>query len=394
MGASISEIFRATPDPSFTCKYRIGLWPVGDRVLIGLAIIQQSLSRAFGYAGGLDFTEAAFVVVIMLIAATRPVLELAETSLVFASKALPLPEGVSFYCVALILGPLLGSFITEPAAMTLLAILLKRHYFDREISTKFAYATLGLLFVNISIGGSLTNFAAPPILMVAHTWNWNLLFVFVHFGWRAICAVTISTAIIATMLRAELAKFPLKHAARKKSSFVVLPNLLFLSAIVYFGHSPWIFLGIFAGFLGWFWFTRRKQGKLRLGESIGVGIFLAGLIVLGSMQGYWLASLVSKLRNGTMFFGATALTAFTDNAALTYLGSLITDIGDDAKYALVAGAIAGGGLTMIANAPNPAGAGILQDARVFKGAGISPLGLLLGALLPTAVTIGMFWFLR
>ena len=53
----------------------------------------------------------------------------------------------------------------------------------------------------------------------------------------------------------------------------------------------------------------------------------------------------------------------------------------------------GGGLTVIANAPNPAGAGILHDSRVFEGEGISPLRLFLGALWPTAVAIVVFWFL-
>ena len=51
--------------------------------------------------------------------------------------------------------------------MTLLAIVLKRRYFDQGVSPRLAYATLGLLFVNVSIGGTLTHFAAPPVLMVA-----------------------------------------------------------------------------------------------------------------------------------------------------------------------------------------------------------------------------------
>ncbi len=69
-------------------------------------------------------------------------------------------------------------------------------------------------------------------------------------------------------------------------------------------------------------------------------------------------------------------------------------IPDELKYALVAGAVAGGGLTVIANAPNPAGVGILQDAKVFEKEGISPLGLLLGALPPTVMAIVFFWLLH
>jgi Protein of unknown function (DUF1504). len=107
-----------------------------------------------------------------------------------------------------------------------------------------------------------------------------------------------------------------------------------------------------------------------------------------------LKPLIQSLNGSALFFGATGLTAITDNAALTYLGSLVEGISDELKYALVAGAVTGGGLTVIANAPNPAGAGILGSARVFKGHGISPAGLFLGALFPTAVAIVFFWILH
>ena len=125
-----------------------------------------------------------------------------------------------------------------------------------------------------------------------------------------------------------------------------------------------------------------------------VGFFLAGLVTLGSLQSYWLKPLIQSLSGDALFFGATFLTAITDDAALTYLGSLVEGISDDLKYALVAGAIVGGGLTVIANAPNPAGVGILQDAKAFGDEGISPLGLILGALLPTCVGVVFFWLLH
>jgi Na+/H+ antiporter NhaD/arsenite permease-like protein len=130
-----------------------------------------------------------------------------------------------------------------------------------------------------------------------------------------------------------------------------------------------------------------------LREGLLVGFFLAGLVTLGSLQAYWLKPLIQSLSGGALFFGATALTAITDNAALTYLGSLVEGISDELKYALVAGAVTGGGLTVIANAPNPAGVGILQSAKVFEGEGISPLGLFTGALGPTLIAVVFFWFL-
>jgi Na+/H+ antiporter NhaD/arsenite permease-like protein len=112
---------------------------------------------------------------------------------------------------------------------------------------------------------------------------------------------------------------------------------------------------------------------------------------LGGQQQWWLQPIIAGLDATTLFIGATGLTAITDNAALTYLGSLVSGISEPAKYALVAGAVTGGGLTVIANAPNPAGYAILKDS--FDEQSISPLGLLLAALLPTLVAACCFWFL-
>jgi Na+/H+ antiporter NhaD/arsenite permease-like protein len=122
-----------------------------------------------------------------------------------------------------------------------------------------------------------------------------------------------------------------------------------------------------------------------------VGFFLAGLVVLGGMQQWWLQPLVSSLSPGELFLGAAALTAVTDNAALTYLGSLITGISDAAQYALVAGAVAGGGLTVIANAPNPAGVALLREG--FEDGTVGAGGLLAGAALPTVIALAFFWLL-
>jgi Na+/H+ antiporter NhaD/arsenite permease-like protein len=84
---------------------------------------------------------------------------------------------------------------------------------------------------------------------------------------------------------------------------------------------------------------------------------------------------------------STVLTAFNDNAAITYLASLVPGFTDTMKHAVVAGAVTGGGLTVIANAPNPAGQSILGQ---YFPDGISPVGLLLGALGPTLIVATAF----
>jgi len=369
-----------------------GLW--GAVLFAAIAAIEGSVDSAVHYIESLNFTEAKFVLVVMVVAATRPVVMLAERILNGMARLLPLRESLSFYLVALSIGPLLGSFITEPAAMTLLAIVLKRRYFDQDISRALAYATIGLLFVNVSIGGTLTHFAAPPVLMVAKKWGWDTPYMFLHFGWRAALSTIASTVLVAMIYRKELlALKPVTSNRQPVPAWLTVLHLLFLAAVVAFAHHPDVFFGIFMLFLGLTTATREYQDNLKLREGLLVGFFLAGLVTLGSLQSYWLKPLIGSLDGSMLYFGATALTAITDNAALTYLGSLVEGIGPDLKYALVAGAVSGGGLTVIANAPNPAGVGILQTAKVFGSQGISPLGLLLGAFGPTFVAVVCFWFL-
>jgi hypothetical protein len=368
-----------------------GLWAAA--LFVGIAALKGSFHAAVAHIESLNYTEAKFVLVIMVVAATRPVVQLTETIILRAARLLPLQESVAFYIAALVIGPLLGSFITEPAAMTLLALVLKRRYFDQGISQKLAYATLGLLFVNVSIGGTLTHFAAPPVLMVATKWNWDLAFMFETFGWRAAAACAVSTGLIAALFWKELNTVNIEPEEKKPIPvWLTISHLAFLALVVAFAHHSDVFFGIFMMFLGLVFATPEYQESLKLREGLLVGFFLAGLVTLGSLQAYWLKPLIESLNAGPLYFGAIVLTAITDNAALTYLGSLVEGISDELKYALVAGAVTGGGLTVIANAPNPAGIGILRNAKVFGEDGISPIGLIFGALLPTIVAIVFFWF--
>jgi hypothetical protein len=172
---------------------------------------------------------------------------------------------------------------------------------------------------------------------------------------------------------------------------VIAVHLAFLAGVVALAHHPVLFLGLFLFFLGYTQAYARFQNPLILKEGLLVGFFLAGLVVLGGMQQWWLQPIVSSLAPTALFFGAIGLTAITDNAALTYLGSLIEGISDPAKYMLMAGAVTGGGLTVIANAPNPAGVALLRHG--FNDHSIGAGNLLLGALLPTAVAAAAFLLL-
>ena len=347
---------------------------------------------ALHYLESLNFTEPAFVFVIMAMAATRPIIEFAQKIIMMVSKVIPLPSKMSFYITCLTLGPLLGSFITEPAAMTLLALILLEFFYGEGSSSKFKYLTIGALFVNVSIGGTLTHYAAPPVLMVAGSWGWNTIHMLTNFGYKAITACLISTLSLAFVLRKELkGSLEIKKSRGRKIPFgITLIHLAFLALTVYTAHHMVFFLGLLLFFLGFIAVAEEYQSKLKLKEGLLVGFFLAGIVTLGGQQAWWLQGVLAALGEGTLYIGAAALTAITDNAALTYLGSLV-ELSEAKKYYLVAGAVAGGGLTVIANAPNPAGFGILKKA--FGPQGINPMMLLFSALFPTVVALVCLWYL-
>lgn len=352
------------------------------------------IQGAVNYLSGLNFTEPAFVFVIMAIAGTRPIILLAEKLIGMFAKVMPFGPKMSFYCAALIFGPLLGSFITEPAAMTVTALILLDYFYSSKMSRKFMYATIGLLFVNISIGGTLTHFAAPPVLMVAGKWGWGMGFMFTHFGWKAIISILICTFSTAVFFKSELTgdlEIKQKHDNYMVPTWwMTLIHLIFIAMVVLLAHHIVAFLALFLFFLGFTTVTQEYQDRIQLKESLLVGFFLAGLVTLGSMQAWWIKEVLAMLGEFSLFIGTTGLTGITDNALLTYLGSLV-DLSDSKKFALVAGAVTGGGLTVIANAPNPAGFGILKGS--FGDEGINPLKLLMGSLIPTIVAALCMWLL-
>ncbi|WP_194722661.1 putative Na+/H+ antiporter [Noviherbaspirillum malthae] len=365
-----------------------GLWAF---IFISIMAFVSGGDRAIEYLESRHYTEPLFVFVIMVVAASRPVLEAVRSLIDSAARLAPMNTLLAQVWLCFALVPLIGSLITEPAAMTLAALMLAPMVFHPGMPERLKYCALGVLFVNVSIGGTLTSFAAPPVLMVAATWQWDTAFMASTFGWKSAAAVVINATGIAWLLRKHL-KSPVAEAngtLRQRVPLVVmLIHLLFLGAVVVFAHHPVVFLGVFLFFLGYTQAYSNYQNPLILKEGLLVGFFLAGLVVLGGMQQWWLQPIVSSLEPTALFFSALGLTAITDNAALTYLGSLIQGISDESKYMLVAGAVAGGGLTVIANAPNPAGVALLRDG--FKDGSIGIGGLLAGALVPTVIAAAFF----
>ncbi len=442
-----------------------------------------------------NFNEAMFIVVIMTLSSTRPILKLAETAI---GKIAGLLGGTlsAQWLTTMTIGPLLGSIITEPAAITLSALVLGRILYELAPSDGFKYATVGLLFVNISVGGTLTNFAAPPVLMVAGPWEWSTGHMLAHYGWKAVFAILISNALYFYLYRKELLRLEkkftvvclkseiqekyLKHRdmnARfrelvskvenklqtnvwvKKAveaveaeirerleerlvkelsgdkvdeglvrqafeerfqeiklralredlprvlepeergpfhdpdwdkrddpvpGWVTIVHIFFMAWTIVTAHHPPLFIAGMLFFLGFAVVTEPYQNRINLKPALLVGFFLGGLVFHGGVQAWWIAPILGNLPEIPLMLGATALTAFNDNAAITFLATLVPGFTDNLKHAVVAGAVTGGGLTIIANAPNPAAVSILK--KYFTN-GIGAGGILRSALVPTVIML-------
>jgi len=369
-------------------------------LLVSLALWADA-DAAITYAESRNYTEPLFVFAIMVVAASRPVLQLVQDVVNALARCMPLPAALARVWLCLAVVPLAGSLVTEPAAMTLAALMLAPVFRANSLPERWKYLLLGTLFVNVSMGGTLTSFAAPPVLMVAKPWGWDSAFMAMNFGWKAALAVCLNATWVVWGLRA---RWPVHEQAQmlaheeaapseglRAPPWMVGVHLLALLAVIATAHHPVIFLGVLLLFMGFVQAYEPYQSPLILRQAGLVGFFLAGLVILGGMQSWWLQPLLQGLDPQALFAGALVLTAFTDNAALTYLGTLIDGLSPTAQYMLVAGAVAGGGLTVIANAPNPAGVALVRDGFADEAVGAGALAL--AALPPTVIAAAALWWL-
>jgi hypothetical protein len=370
-----------------------GIWLIPLFVAI---IAFHGWSTMVNYVGNVNVADAIFVVVIMAMASSLPIIRFTENVI---AKVAAMGKGTpaSWWLAILTLGPLLGSFITGPAAMTICALLLRHRFYSLRPSERLKYATLGLLFVNISVGGVLTQFASPPVVIVASTWKWDLAYMLTHFGWKAVIGIILSNLLYLTVFRREFARLATNIPDEQQEGRRPIPwritgiHILFLCWTVANAHYPVLVILGLLFFLAFVSATRLNQQTIALRPPLLVGFFLAALIIHGGCQRWWIGPVLGTLSQWPLMIAATILTAFNDNAAITYLASLVPGFSDALKYSVMAGAVTGGGLTVIANSPNPAGQSIL--ASRFGEVGISPLYLFLGALAPTLIAGAVFMLL-
>lgn len=379
----VEAIFGLWLVPLFAGMVFMGGWSAMTQYVDYLAFVEKK------------YTEPMFVVVIMCIAATKPIIVFAASIIKRLAKIGGETPG-AWWISILCFGPLLGSFITEPAAITICAMLLSEKFFALDPKPALKYATLGLLLVAISAGGTLTHFAAPPVLMVASKWDWNTAFMLEHFGIKAIVGIVLSVGLYYAFFRREFKNMAEKFKAsvipdsseQYVPKYIIAVHIFFLVFTVFVLHHPAIVVFAFLFFIAYIMATQHYQYELNVKTPILVGFFLASLVTHGTLQAWWIEPILTRLGEFSLFAGSLALTAVNDNAAITYLGTLVPDFSATKQYMLVSGAVIGGGLTVIANAPNPAGLSILSK---HFSIGVSPLNLFLGALAPTLILAVIFY---
>ena len=325
-----------------------GIWAVVLAVAITLC---KGWETAVDYVGQrVDFTEPMFVMVIMALASTRPLMRLAERCL-FLFAAVGGATVGAWWVAILVVGPLFGSLITEPGAMTISALLLARQFYYLRPSARLSYATIGLLFVNVSVGGTLTQFAAPPMVMAAGPWHWGLVYMFTHFGWKAVAGIVCATSLYYAVFRKEFEELNSAYLRQGRALtqgggayipiWIIATQATFLVYTVAVARYPALFIGGFLFFMAFAQATAHYQKKLDLRPPLLVGFFLAGLVVHGGLQSWWLEPVLKSMGRVSLYVWATILTGFNDNAAITYLATLVPGFTEPFKYAVVPGAVHG-----------------------------------------------------
>ncbi len=394
-----SKAIKLNAKPSFRDHILHGLcevelvFAVWAILFLFIGYVFQSRALVLSFISEINISEPFFIFCVVVMGSAKPILRFSQ-AIIFKlsekiSKVLSLASIQCQVFILLVLGPLLGSIVTEPAAMTIISLLLLRMLSGAEHSSRFLYSLLAVVFVNISVGGALTHFAAPPILMVARLWQWDFFSVFRNLGLAALFTVVANAVFFSVYFKKTILLLrPLELETESCPPWIIACHIFFVGLAVGYLHYPLVIMVLVLLYFIFYKLTRKFQGKLRWKEAALVALFLLGLIVLGSFQRWWVEPLIVGLNQFTLFFGAVALTAVTDNAALTFLGSQVPDLSKAAQWALVSGALAGGGLTILANAPNPIGFTLLSSK--FPGQALNSGKLFLAALLPTTVAVLCF----
>ena len=363
-------------------------------LLFSVAASWHGVQPVLKYIASYDYNEAFFVAVALATASTYPIMRFADKSL---SRLADLGGGtpLAWWVLLLTFGPLLGALLKETVAMTILAVLLTKHFFSCRPSKSLAYATLALLFTNISVAGILTTFASSSIVMVANSWKWNTVYLLQTFGWKVVAGIVVSNGLYFWLFHKELRSLKLLKKELKGQPevpfWVTAVHLLFLAWIALNSANPIILIPSFILFIGFYQATAPYQVFMNLREPLFVGFFLASLIVLSDMQFWWIEPVVERLDETGLYFASLLISAFTHNSSAALLYSHLPNLNEHVKVLLMSASMAAGGLTIMANGPNIVAYSLLEESFDHE---MSFTKLFIAAFLPTLIMSFSFSYFK
>lgn len=369
------------------------LWSIP---LFFLFIYTEGYRITMAYFNTRNYTFALFIMIMWILLGSKPISYLAEhTFAKIASIGRQSPK--SWWLTVMFVAPLSTSFLKETGAIIIATTLLAKYFYDLSPSSKFAYATMGLLFSNISVGGLLTASSSRSLSMVYPVLRWSHSEVIINFGWKALLAICISTLTYYYIFRKEFKNFPNKVAYIVKSNrkipvWMICSHILFLYTLIHFRSIPILMGGVLILFLFFHRLTIFYQRKIDLLKIGFLGLFFLGMSFLGGLQEWWILSLIKKMSDFGYMLTSYMLSIFLDNVLVNLMMHDVPMVTDCYLYLIISGCVAAGGLTLISNTPNIVGYSALRP--FFQTPSFSFWKLFVSSLFPSIVAFLIFWVFR
>ncbi|AAP05554.1 putative Na+/H+ antiporter [Chlamydia caviae] len=348
------------------------------------------------YFNSRNYVFSLFIVIMLILLESRPIVYFSEC--IFSNIAkIGRQSPRCWWWTLMIAAPLSGALLKETGAMIIAATLLVRNFYKFSPSPRFAYATMGLLFSNISIGGLTSALSSRALFIILPSVKWNNSFILKYFCWKSIIAILLSTTIYYLIFRKEFNNFPKvvinpSMMNERVPKWIIFVHIILVGSVILARSVPLLMAAIFLFYLGFQKFTIFYQHSINISKVCFVGLFYAGLVIFGELQEWWVLELMHRMSDFGYIITSYTLSIFLDNALVNYLVHNLPVATDCFLYLVIAGCMSAGGLTIVSNMPNIVGYLILRPS--FPSSSLSLGWLFLFALGPSIISLMTFWFLR
>ncbi|WP_348663117.1 putative Na+/H+ antiporter [Chlamydia vaughanii] len=359
-------------------------------------LYSEGYKVTMGYFNSRNYVFSLFIVIMLILLESRPIVYFSER--IFSNIAkIGRQSPRCWWWTLMIACPLSSIFLKETGAMIIAATLLARNFYKFSPSPRFAYATMGLLFSNISIGGLTSGLSSRALFIILPSVRWGNSFILKYFCWKSIIAMLISTTIYYLIFRKEFDNFPKvvtnpSMMNERVPKWIICVHIILVGSVIFARSIPLLMAAILIFYLGFQKFTIFYQHSIRTAKVCFVGLFYAGLVIFGELQEWWVLEIMHRMSDFGYLITSYTLSIFLDNALVNYLVHNLPVATDCFLYLVIAGCMSAGGLTIISNMPNIVGYLIIRPT--FPSSSVSLGWLFLSALGPSIISLMTFWILK